>query len=631
VKDGNEAVSGLRNLRDYKKGKATFVSLTNVPNVEPIPFTITGDGFVGWAYELVQYEPEYQKLFAYLFRNILIVRDADVARDCIREYPNLTCVTVDGDVFTSSGLVRGGSHGKDEGSLIGKKDQIQSLLRDVETLRNELSENQEVLEEKTIELDGIDLRAYAEKMTQRQPLASHERRVAQIRFATEKRERGREKNAADTKTLADEREEILKRVSGMVPEIQSLEERSKALEEEETQARAESEELDREYGKSNAELNELNISLTRLRGMLQNLESDINRLTTSHTDTLEALERADAEIVRARENLVVLEEEIAQFNQEMTSATANHQEAKERFAAVEQEVQEKREKVERLEKSLRDERERHGQSVTLVHEIELKVLEINQRIETLKQHALEEFELELVMQEFAVDDVFDLAQAKDEISDLRVKIKSLGLVNPLAFEEWKKEKERMDILNTQYEDLIEAQKTLNETIREINHTAQEKFTETFGIVRENFISIFKSLFDEGDEADLILLDSDDPLEAKIDITAKPRGKRPHSIEMLSGGEKTLTAIALLFAIYLVKPSPFCILDEVDAPLDDANIDRFVRIIRKFSNNTQFIVVTHNKLTMESADTLYGVTMEEEGISKLVAVKFEDDLSRFMNN
>ena len=161
----------------------------------------------------------------------------------------------------------------------------------------------------------------------------------------------------------------------------------------------------------------------------------------------------------------------------------------------------------------------------------------------------------------------------------------------------------------------------SQTIEEINATAQRKFLETFAQIRTNFIETFKSLFDPGDECDLKLEEGVDPLEARIEIVAKPRGKRPTSIDLLSGGEKTLTATALLFAIYLVKPSPFCILDEVDAPLDDANVDRFTRILRKFSDNTQFIVVTHNKRTMEAANALYGVTMEEEGVSKIVTVRF----------
>ena len=184
----------------------------------------------------------------------------------------------------------------------------------------------------------------------------------------------------------------------------------------------------------------------------------------------------------------------------------------------------------------------------------------------------------------------------------------------------------MEFLNKQRDDLVASEKDVIQTIEEINQTAQEKFSETFNLIKENFIKVFRTLFNPGDEADLRLEEDADPLEAKIEIIAKPKGKRPTSIELLSGGEKTLTAIALLFAIYLVKPSPFCILDEIDAPLDDANIDRFTRILKDFSKDTQFIVVTHNKRTMESAETLYGVTMQEEGISKLVSVRFNEDLN-----
>ena len=202
-------------------------------------------------------------------------------------------------------------------------------------------------------------------------------------------------------------------------------------------------------------------------------------------------------------------------------------------------------------------------------------------------------------------------------------MRALGAVNFTAFDEYNSEKERLDFMTAQRNDLIESETTLLETIAEINLTAQKRFMGTFSLIRENFVSIFKELFDEGDECDLILEEDVDPLEAHIEIIAKPRGKRPTSIDLLSGGEKTLTAIALLFAIYLVKPSPFCILDEVDAPLDDSNIDRFSRIIRKFSSNTQFIIVTHNKRTMESTNAMYGVTMEEEGVSKLVSVRFNE--------
>jgi chromosome segregation protein len=207
---------------------------------------------------------------------------------------------------------------------------------------------------------------------------------------------------------------------------------------------------------------------------------------------------------------------------------------------------------------------------------------------------------------------------------LRQKLNQIGEVNPLAIEEFEEEKERLEFLEEQVQDLLDAETQLRETIAEINETATRRFNETFEKIRTNFKTVFNTLFQEDDYCDLLIeQDVEDPLEAKIEIKANPRGKRPSSINQLSGGEKTLTAIALLFAIYLVKPSPFCVLDEVDAPLDDANIERFANMIRNFSEETQFIIITHNKKTMSKAEMMYGVTMPETGVSRLVGVKLDE--------
>ncbi len=204
------------------------------------------------------------------------------------------------------------------------------------------------------------------------------------------------------------------------------------------------------------------------------------------------------------------------------------------------------------------------------------------------------------------------------VEELQLKIQKLGPVNVLAIEEYDQEKERLDFLTRQRDDLVSARSSLLKLIEEINKTARERFLDTFSKVQNNFHEIFTSLF-EGGQAHVSLVDESDPLESPIEVIARPRGKKMLGLGLLSGGEKALTALALLFAIYTVKPSPFCILDEADAPLDDANIDRFLSIIRRYSRNTQFIIVTHNKRTMEFADCLYGVTMQDAGVSKVVSV------------
>jgi chromosome segregation protein len=633
VNDTSEAVNGLLNLKDQKKGKATFACLAQLPEFQAATFAVAGDGVIGWAVDNVKYAGTYDKLFQYLLKNTLIVRDEAIAQLCIREYPNIRCVTLAGDVFDSNGIVRGGSHSQDEGGLIGKKDQIATLTKEVEELKKQLHENQKVLEARNFDYSDIDLKHYAEQMRQsQQNLSAHERRIAQYVFEIEKHERTLQKNAEERATLEAEIREIDEKLNLLFPMIADSQTQQLAVEAEINLEAEALQKLEQDYNHSNDALNRAHIAVVEKRSEIQNLRNEFERLTTSYTETQSRLVFGAQEIVHAQQAKEELSQAISSLSGKLDTISVEQHGSSSLLQEAETQLAAKREEISALEQKLHEERHKHNQIVTLVHELELKVSELHQKLTMLHQRAEEEFDLKLDLISTDEEDVFDLAQAKEEISDLKVKVKTLGLVNPLAFEEWKQEKERMDLLVTQRQDLVESQKTLNDTISEINLTAKQKFSETFAQVRSNFVSIFQSLFDEGDEADLLIEDDVDPLEARIEIVAKPRGKRPHSIEMLSGGEKTLTAIALLFAIYLVKPSPFCILDEVDAPLDDANIDRYIKIIRRFARNTQFIVVTHNKRTMAAADTLYGVTMEEEGVSKIVAVDFNSDsLARFAQN
>ena len=204
---------------------------------------------------------------------------------------------------------------------------------------------------------------------------------------------------------------------------------------------------------------------------------------------------------------------------------------------------------------------------------------------------------------------------------MKKRLENLGEVNPTAIEAFTEMKKRYDFIVEQKTDLVTAKDSLLKTIEEVEATANQKFLDTFEQVRMHFQKVFKTLFTEDDQCDLVLEDPNNVAESGIDVVAKPKGKRPSSLTQLSGGERTLTATALLFAIYLIKPAPFCILDEVDAPLDDANVGKFTNMIRQFSENSQFIIVTHNKMTMSTVDVIYGVTMQEPGVSKLVTVDF----------
>jgi len=253
-----------------------------------------------------------------------------------------------------------------------------------------------------------------------------------------------------------------------------------------------------------------------------------------------------------------------------------------------------------------------------------KLNDLKVQLAATKERLWVEFQVEL---EQILDNVppenVTLEELQEKVDAAKKRLENYGEINPMAIQAFEEMKTRYDFIKNQREDLLNAKTSLLTTIDEIDATARKKFDDAFIQVRQNFVEVFRGLFSEEDDCDLVLKENSDPLEAEIEIIAKPKGKKPQVLDQLSGGEKTLTGMSLLFALYLLKPAPFCILDEVDAPLDDNNIAKFNNIIRRFSDNSQFIIVTHNKRTMAEVDIIYGVTMAEQGISKVVPVDFRN--------
>jgi chromosome segregation protein len=251
-----------------------------------------------------------------------------------------------------------------------------------------------------------------------------------------------------------------------------------------------------------------------------------------------------------------------------------------------------------------------------------KLNDLKLQLAGMKERMSVEFRIDLeeILGEGRTNDIAT-EELQASVDRMKKRLENLGEVNPTAIEAFTEMKKRYDFIVEQKTDLVSAKDSLLKTIEEVEATANQKFLDTFEQVRNHFKNVFKTLFTEDDQCDLVLEDPTNIAESGIDVVAKPKGKRPTSLTQLSGGERTLTATALLFAIYLIKPAPFCILDEVDAPLDDANVGKFTNMIRQFSENSQFIIVTHNKTTMSTVDVIYGVTMQEPGVSKLVTVDF----------
>ncbi len=259
------------------------------------------------------------------------------------------------------------------------------------------------------------------------------------------------------------------------------------------------------------------------------------------------------------------------------------------------------------------------------NELTFQGREINLEMENLSRRIRQDYGilLEEAERDYQVVEIEDRDGYRNRIAGLREKMEAMGPVNLVAMEEYKELEGRYNFLTGQKKDLEEAAASLKEAIAKINRTTRSLFSQTFEEIRENFNQVFQRLF-EGGKADLVLLDERNILESGIEIKAQPPGRNLKSISLLSGGEKALTAIALLFGIFMVKPSPFCVLDEIDAALDEANIARFTRVLKEFAKKSQFIIVTHNRGTIEASDTMYGVTMEESGVSKLVSVKFAQE-------
>ena len=628
VENIQTAYNAIESLKRRQKGKATIICLDRIPETHRPNLSITGAGVIGWAADLVQVDDAFTPLFRFLLDGVLIVESLETAQRATGQNRDMRCVTLDGEILSGSGLVRGGSVRQDEGGRIGRRKQLEELSAEIAQLREEHSVLQNTLREKNEELNNLDLKKLSESAREvEQQTTTVEVRIAQLEFEKKRALETIDRGAHEVDRLQEEIGTLREQLEHTVTGLHALEGKKSEAERLSGVTSSEVETMEAllaEYARS---ANEANMNVLSLKAELRSIDQDIHHAVSTVHSLAAAFDQRTADIESAREEIRLLADQITEHEQLLSDAKIQNGRLKEQKKEADSELGEKRGHVHKIELKLKDERLKHEGSLKAAHDLEFKIQELSMKAENLKARATEEFDLELALERFEDNEEYDFTAAREEVRALKEKLRTLGAVNFAAFDEYKSEKERLDFVNTQKIDLEESEQTLLATIEEINTTAQEKFMKTFEKIRENFITTFKGLFDEGDECDLMLEDGVDPLEARIEIIAKPRGKRPTSIDLLSGGEKTLTAIALLFAIYLVKPSPFCILDEVDAPLDDSNIDRFTRILRRFSDNTQFIVVTHNKRTMEAANALYGVTMEEEGVSKLVSVRFDKPVAK----
>ncbi len=642
--DRSTARAIITYLTAEKKGKAVVFSLDGFKkhseSSEPVqrrPLEETG--FIGWADRLINPHQQVADLAHSLLCNTAVFDNTldalnDTERDTLLDRLPAECqvVTTAGARYRGRTVIAGGS--EDDLPRFGRQERLDDLEKEFTRLQSELDGVRGKKSSETA--DVARLRARLTQLendleSAREDKVSAEKKCAEVgarltALQTDHKRLEKEKSGASGKLdLLKHRQYTL---SLDVDQLSSEKERLMNVLDERSGAMSE---LEKSAHSAAEELNRLHLSLVEAKSQVQQLTDKIGHqqelrgeVSQTRQSKISENERALVEIENSKEEISRLEEQLKIVFDERSTLTETEAELRTKRDTVVTALRER-------EGEMRDLRARKDSAVKQTHTLELRFAQIENERNNVLARIGEEYDItaeDLTLPpgeppdtEFETEESRTLAYEK--VEQFKSKLKSYGAVNMVAIEEHATASERLAFLGAQLGDLTQAKATLQSTINKINTTARELFTDTFEIARKNFKDIFTELFDGG-ECDIRLVDESDPLESDIEIIAKPKGKKLVTITQMSGGERALTAISLLFSLYLVKPSPFCILDEIDAPLDDANCHRFLRLIRRFSNQTQFIVITHNKITMEAADTLYGVTMESPGVSKLVSVRFGNE-------
>lgn len=618
VRTRSDALAVLERVTREKSGQVMILHYEGLPEQKPLP---APSGQVGEAAsQIVTVREELQPLVSYLLGNIWIVPSLEK----MDPPDGFTLVDHDG-MYSGSNYILKNKRESSQGIIVGRKEKIAELDKEIsrlvavsEDIKNQLDRADAEIEALGGEMEELSLEVGSlideQSGLETEIIRNHYQQSQTLEKLQEQNQRITE--------LRKEIIELSKSLDVLEPQLKDEEVRLNNLAEKQNEAQDELVRAQQARDNFQQEMQEIRIELLNLENQRDNLE--FQRQTAQ--DTLQEL----------TDRFNKIEQEIIDFQDRIKDLTKKIQENQERLTKVEGRITKQRSlyelkrdtnnenfrQIETLESQIRNEQHSREELLEELKQAELRLADYQQNKSIIMARIRDRYQATLP--EHLPDDIVRDDQTMDdlEMSIQRIErsIENIGPINMAVQQEYDEEKERLDLLREQRDDLIQSEENLRETIQKIDRVARQKFRETFLRIKENFEKLFVMFF-EGGKGSIAMVGDPDPLDSDIAIYAQPPGKRNQSIRLLSAGEKALTAIALLFAIYQVKPSPYCILDEVDAPLDDTNIHKFTRVLHKFSDATQFIVVTHNKLTMEAADYMYGVTMEQKGVSKLVSVKF----------
>lgn len=618
VENEGQAIQAVNLLSDSAKGKANFFILTKFDAYtarEPKSFSNCIP-----AITIAEFDPKYKRLIEFILEEVYIItqNQDEIPNDHLAIF-----ITQNGKITKRKYSISGGSVGLFEGKRIGRAKNLEKLQKEIKLLGEELEEIKIYLEQKQKELFRLKestFKTTIEDLRKEINLISQEH----ISVKTKKEQFASmlEGNALRKEDIQEKIEKVLQDIESGTPLVQDHKLELENLEDKVQQLNEELVKQGSELALKSTTFNQENIIFHQQENKVKSLEQEIEYKQSSFETSKERIQKNIEEGKKTEDDIKALleksdvnEDELLEFYKEKESIEGGVSEAEKEYYAHRARIDE----IEKEVKEIRRSKEEADVSVQhflhLINENKLGLTAVKERLSVEFNVNLDEvFTDETPEQQMPAEE--DL---KQKVVQLKNTLDKLGPINPLAMEAYQEIQERNTFITGQKDDLVKAKQSLLQTISEIDVVAKDTFMEAYDKIRENFVRVFRSLFTEEDTCDLKLSEPDNPLDSSIEILARPKGKRPLTINQLSGGEKTLTAISLLFAIYLIKPAPFCIFDEVDAPLDDANIDKFNNIIKKFSKESQFIIVTHNKRTMSSTDVIYGITMIEQGVSRLVPV------------
>ncbi len=624
VENESQALQAINLLSEGARGKAHFFVLDQFIKFQPSDIRIIQNATPATA--IAEYDEKYKKLITYILDNVYISEN-----NVIDDAPDdVVIITKNGKITKRLFSFSGGSVGLFEGKRIGRAKNLEKLSEEIKDLNKKLQVTQNKLGDKSKELEKLKQNTHTSQLEYirdevnkiNQEYISIKTKQEQFASMLNSNLNKREDIEEKLEVLQEELETSLPRFEEVKASLTNNDEEHQLIQ---SELEAKTELLSQ---KSNA-FNQENILFHQQQNKVASVGQEISFKQTNFDSSKERIEK-NTTILKQTEEEVRNLIQTSETNDDQLVAMYDEKENIERGVnEAEKEYYQERGSIDEVEKSIREIQHNKEQTDSFIMEISNKLNETKLGLNSVKERLSVEFEVDLDQllkketDEESEEDLLSEQELTEKVDKIKSRLDNIGPINPMAMEAYQEIKERHEFITTQKEDLLKAKESLMTTIGEINEVAKVTFMEAFANIKENFIKVFRSLFTEEDDCDLKLSDPDNPLDSSIEIMAKPKGKRPLTINQLSGGEKTLTATSLLFAIYLIKPAPFCIFDEVDAPLDDANIDKFNNIIRTFSKESQFIIVTHNKRTMASTDIIYGVTMLEQGVSRVIPVDLRE--------